>query len=282
MRITESRLRQIVREELTGGAASVANDDSARSSRLGDNTQRRLTFEGLLHDALVKAVKSLGVPEKDSIFTVKYSILSGSYDPLSMPNLTEVIKISSNPIIGLRLDFEPEASAESYLPASGVALRLADLIDTHVSQMFPDGVNSDNAKRLASIKSGSVKVYVIPPESQTPIGTGLSGPSTTGTAAPTPSVSPVPASVPTPSGALSDPLEYTVKRDDTLGKIVEKFYGLPYSATRVPLYNWLSKNFMTPTRPNPNEIVIGDKIRLPAVLTFRDKSTVKRKNVPTQ
>lgn len=252
MRITERRLRQIVREELssviineedvtaapapvvaTDSGTQSVEDPAARSTRLGDASNRRLDIERLLKAKIKKGFEIDGLPPKGTTITVDYKIREKG-DKTEVGDKQIVVPITADGRLMLELNFEI---------SDGLNNELKALISGFVRALFAGQEPTDNQIRLTTSRApGRITVDI-------------------------------------PAGKPAGPaeLEYIVKQGDELGKIVERFYGLSYSASLIPLYRLLSNNYTSPRRPNHDEIEIGDKIRLPPELKFSSGKIVKRK-----
>ena len=246
MRITESRLRQIVREELAtaylfeaDAAADPADpmtDPVARqfATALGNPANKRRDLEDEIKKSLLKVLDMMQGRREKFQYYITDADPRGSVDAYHTV-VVDVLPGKSWFVL----------TAEDF-QLTGLEKSIHDEL-RKLWQIKPGEVSSPNIDRLQSLRGQKYELTIdFPAEKQ--------------------------------ATELKVPLEYTVKQGDALFSIVQTYYGIPYSASRMPLYRLLSSKYMVPPRPDPSVIKPGDKINLPSELRFRDGTVKPRLN----
>lgn len=246
MRITESRLRQIVREELTLAdykreASLETSSAEARSTILGDKNMRIRDLEEEIKNAIKKAWRS---PE--GLGTQNYRwYASNKPIPAAITGIVEEEQRIILAVVPNRLWFVLE---------------------------FPE-MSLDN-KSIASIKTELSKLWVVP-EGDTISNNVIRLSSVIGQVFPL--TIDFPSATPPKVADLTNPIKYTKKPSDTLSQILKDYYGLPLSASNYPIYNLFANKYIEPKGQNPNNIKDGSIISLPPTVRPTGRSEMVRK-----
>lgn len=246
MRITESRLRQIVREELATAdykreASLETPSAESRATILGDRNMRIRDLEGEIKSAVLKAWETWGSTENYGVQKYRwYASTTPTPPDIELGTNQRIV----SPVIPGRLWFVLECPELSLAPEQ--IKRLEEEL-AKIWQVPAGDTMSNNVVRLSSVKGDIFDLTID-----------------------------FPAIAEKPAANLAGSITVIKRQADTLSQILLKFYGLPLSRANYPIYKLFAREYTTP-KSDPDKIPNGALIKLPLTVRSPDGSMMTRK-----